>query len=465
MIISIEIWAFFIDPDDNLNKKPNMQILNRIMFLSLSLVCLQIISTSALCIAEDQKINSQSSEKIDPALKKTIHENFKQNSSISPTLAAKLNARLKKLVGSRDAVLLSSPQGIPILSRHSHKLLIPASTLKILTALMAINHLGSDYRFATDFYIDSDHNLKIKGYGDPMIVSEVLAQMAEQLTDHINNIKDIIIDDSYFDNSIVIPGKYKSLEPYNAPNGALCVNFNTVAFKKVHNTYVSAEKQTPLLPFALAKAKSSGLNQGRIMLVGKKGEGLQYAGELIQYFLKQARIQVTGKIRQGNINPSTDTLILHYLSQFSLAQVIASLMEFSNNFIANQLFLTSGAVVFGPPATLAKGIQVAHEFSHKQLGLKEVTVVEGSGLSRQNRISAEEMMVLLQYFKPFYHLLRYEKKEYYKTGTLNDVKARVGYLEDDFGRRYAFVVIANTPGKTTEAIMQLFRKTISAIKY
>jgi D-alanyl-D-alanine carboxypeptidase/D-alanyl-D-alanine-endopeptidase (penicillin-binding protein 4) len=139
-------------------------------------------------------------------------------------------------------------------------------------------------------------------------------------------------------------------------------------------------------------------------------------------------------------------------------------MEFSNNFISNQLFLTSGAAVLGPPATLTKGVQVAHTFVFKELGLRKIKIVEGSGLSRQNRVSAEEMMVLLQHFKPFYHLLRYKKKEYYKTGTLNDVKARVGYLEDDFGRRYAFVIMMNTYGKTTEAIMQLFRMAISAPK-
>jgi D-alanyl-D-alanine carboxypeptidase/D-alanyl-D-alanine-endopeptidase (penicillin-binding protein 4) len=423
-----------------------------------------MINTSTLYPAENQIIGPQSSRKADSFKEKSVPENFKQNYFISPALTAKLNRRLKKLVGSRDAALLSSPQGIPILSRHSHKLLIPASTLKIMTALMAIRYLGSNYRFTTDFYIDKDYNLKIKGYGDPMIVSEILAQIAEQLTHHINGIRDIIVDDSYFDNSIVIPGKYKSMEPYDAPNNALCVNFNTVAFKKNRNTYVSAEEQTPLLPFALAKAKSSGLNRGRIMLAQKKGEGLQYSGELIQYFLRRAGIQVTGKIRQGHINPSTDTLVLHYASQFSLVQVIARLMEFSNNFIANQLFLTSGAAVLGPPATLTKGVQVAHTFVFKELGLRKIKIVEGSGLSRQNRVSAEEMMVLLQHFKPFYHLLRYKKKEYYKTGTLNDVKARVGYLEDDFGRRYAFVIMMNTYGKTTEAIMQLFRMAISAPK-
>ena len=441
-----------------------MPILNRITILSLSFVCLQILSTSLICSAKNQKAGSPIFKSNDPAEKLPSQTEQQQNYSISPKLKAKLNQRLNQLIGPRDAALLASPQGKLILSRHCQNLLIPASTLKILTALIAINHFGLDYRFATDFYLDADHNLKIKGYGDPLIVSESLAEIALRLTHHIAYIQDIIIDDSYFDKAIVIPGKNKSLQPYDAPNGALCVNFNTVTFKKIQDRYVSAEKQTPLLPFALAKAKSSGLKQGRIMLVGKKDESLLYAGELIQYFLKQAGIQMTGKIRRGRINQNADKLIFHYLSQFSLDQVIARLMKFSNNFIANQLFLTAGAVVFGSPATLVKGVKVADAFVHNQLGLNAVTMVEGSGLSIKNRISAESMLIVLNRFRPFYTLLRHEKKEYFKTGTLSDVRARVGFLEDNLGRHFAFVVLLNTPGKTTKQIMQLFRETVAAIK-
>ena len=441
-----------------------MPISSRITIWSLSFVCLQILSTSIICSAKDQKTGAPIFESNDPTEKLPLKTERQQNYSISPSFKAKLNRRLSQLIGPRDAALLTSPQGELILSRHRQKLLIPASTLKILTVLIAIDHLGFGYRFATDFYVDADRNLKIKGYGDPLMLSEGLAEIAHQLTRHITSIQHIIIDDSYFDNAIVIPGKNKSLQPYDAPNGALCVNFNTVAFKKIHNRYVSAEKQTPLLPFALAKAKASGLKQGRIMLAGKKNESLLYAGELIQFFLKQAGIRVTGNIRRGRIDQNTDKLILHYLSRFSLDQVITRLMKFSNNFIANQLFLTSGAVVLGPPATLEKGVKIAHAFIHNQLGLKDVTMVEGSGLSLKNRISAEAMLMALNHFRPYYELLRHEKKEYYKTGTLSDVRARVGFLEDNLGRHFAFVVILNTRGKSTKQIMQLFKKTVATIK-
>ncbi|MGH1538054.1 MAG: D-alanyl-D-alanine carboxypeptidase, partial [Gammaproteobacteria bacterium] len=59
--------------------------------------------------------------------------------------------------------------------RNSEHLYIPASTIKILTSLIALNHWGADYRFKTDFYFDPIANsLWIKGYGDPYLVSEEL---------------------------------------------------------------------------------------------------------------------------------------------------------------------------------------------------------------------------------------------------------------------------------------------------
>jgi D-alanyl-D-alanine carboxypeptidase/D-alanyl-D-alanine-endopeptidase (penicillin-binding protein 4) len=199
------------------------------------------------------------------------------------------------------------------------------------------------------------------------------------------------------------------------------------------------------------------------MLAGDPKESISYAGELLQYFLTRAGITISGQIKRGEIDPAGDKLILHHLSQFTLDQVISRLMEFSNNFIANQLFLGSGAAGMGSPATLEKGVRVTERYIERHLGCKGITIVEGSGLSRQNRISAEAMMILLKQFKPYYQLLRHEGREYYKTGTLSNVKSRAGYLEDDTGRRYPYVVIINTPGKTTMPVMQLFKKAIKEI--
>jgi len=64
------------------------------------------------------------------------------------------------LIGDHDAVLVADHQGRIIVSKNADKKLIPASTLKILTSLVAIHYLGQDYRFTTEFYLDNDSNPK-----------------------------------------------------------------------------------------------------------------------------------------------------------------------------------------------------------------------------------------------------------------------------------------------------------------
>ena len=113
---------------------------------------------------------------------------------------------------------------------------MPASTLKILTSLVAFHYLGNDYRFVTRLYLDDAGNLKIRGSGDPLLTSESFLEIAQALTEgpepKLSAIGDLVMDPSYFAPSIAVPGKGNSSQPYDAPIGALCANFNTVAFRK-----------------------------------------------------------------------------------------------------------------------------------------------------------------------------------------------------------------------------------------
>ncbi|MDA3894987.1 MAG: D-alanyl-D-alanine carboxypeptidase, partial [Desulfobacteraceae bacterium] len=150
--------------------------------------------------------------------------------------------KINNLITSQDAVLLASPNGKIIFSKNADKKLIPASTLKVLTSLVAIHYLNQDYHFPTEFYIDADSNLIIKGYGDPLMISEEVRKISLTLKPLIGSLNDIILDDTFFEKPLTIPGTVKdSLQPYDAPNGALCVNFNTVNFKIENKSIVSAE--------------------------------------------------------------------------------------------------------------------------------------------------------------------------------------------------------------------------------
>jgi D-alanyl-D-alanine carboxypeptidase/D-alanyl-D-alanine-endopeptidase (penicillin-binding protein 4) len=370
---------------------------------------------------------------------------------------------LEHLIGTRDAVLVADPKGHIIFSKNADIQLIPASTLKVFTALVAIHYLGPDFKFFTEFYMDRHSNLKIKGYGDPLLISETVKEMIHRLSmmlyAEFNIINDLVLDDSYFDASTVIPGVNVSYEPYDAPNGALCVNFNTVNFKRNKNgVYVSAESQTPLLPFIQSRVKASQMDHGRIVLSSQRNEATRYAGHLFLYFLKKDGIRLNGGIKMGKVRKEADKLIYKYVSSFSLLQTISKLLEYSNNFIANQLLITAGAKVYGPPGNLEKGLRAALIYAKNILEINHVQIEEGSGISRKNRISAIDFYKILKAFIPHYFLMRQTDKVYFKTGTLKGIHSRVGYIKKKNGELYPFVLMINTPGKSPEPMMDIIQR-------
>ena len=80
--------------------------------------------------------------------------------------------------------------------------------------------------------------------------------------------------------------------------------------------------------------------------------------------------------------------------------------------------------------------------------------VEGSGISRLNRLSAREMTLVLSRFRPHLDLLASQEGEYFKTGTLKGVRTRAGYIEVRPGEFYSFALFRNRPGQSTGPVMR-----------
>lgn len=368
---------------------------------------------------------------------------------------------IKRLLGANDSVLVTDKNGCRVFGHNPHKKLIPASTLKVLTASAAFRHLGPDYQFPTEFYVNDKKDLIIKGYGDPLLVSETVAAIAQTLKSRIGQVHDLVLDDSYFQRPIDIPGvSADSLQPYNAPNGALCVNFNTVDFKKESGRIISAEPQTPMLPIALERIRGKNSSAGRILLSDKSGDTLLYAGQLFRYFLNQAGVETTGGIRAGDVCLDRDRLIYRHLSEYKLTAVIEKLFEYSNNYMANQILLSIGAKIYGPPATLDKGVNALKRYCETHLSIPGIRLVEGSGISRKNRVSAEMFIKILDAFSPYYTLMANAERIYFKTGTLNGIQTRVGYIESEKLGLCRFVILLNTRGKRCEPILSEINKWV-----
>jgi len=368
-----------------------------------------------------------------------------------------------KNISSQDALLVAGPDGEVLYKKHETKKHIPASTLKLLNALTAIRHLGASYRFKTEFYMDADHNMKIKGFGDPLLVSEAWQEIADALAKKTKKLNNLILDDTYFSPQIIIPGSKHSTNPYDAPVGALCANFNTVFFHRDRKgRIVSSESQTPLVPYAKEKIQKLGLKQGRYTFSHDQKEITLYAGNLLMYFLRERNVKCQGRVYLSAIQPE-DSLIYTYLSRFTLEDVIRKMMAFSSNFIANQVFITLGAKVCGPPATLQKGVKVVSGFAKNDLDLKYVQIAEGSGISRKNRLSALDMLTILKAFKPHRHLLKNTGDTYYKTGTLRGIRSRVGYINGSSENPYYFVIFLNRPGSNIDTVLRCIARSIKKV--
>jgi D-alanyl-D-alanine carboxypeptidase/D-alanyl-D-alanine-endopeptidase (penicillin-binding protein 4) len=102
----------------------------------------------------------------------------------------------------------------------------------------------------------------------------------------------------------------------------------------------------------------------------------------------------------------------------------------------------------------------ASTYAREVLKTDALSFAEGSGISRRNELTAYVMLKVLNEFETYHHLLRQEGEEFFKTGTLDGIRTRAGYIMGGKGERYRFVVMMNTQGKTTDAVMKLIRRIV-----
>lgn len=355
---------------------------------------------------------------------------------------------VKALAGSTGVVYVLGEDGEVLLDLGEGRDFIPASMLKVVTALLASEYLGLDGRFETHFWV-VDGMLVVKGHGDPFLVSEELDLIAAALQDKLpEGVRGVAVDDSYFEDGIVIPGVGGSDNPYDALNSALAVNFNTVNVTVKGGEIVSAEEQTPLTPLARAKAKARGVQgKTRINLSSEPDDVRKYAAELIAAKLRAAGVTVGDGYARATA-PATEPLYKHANTR-TVSESVHALLYYSNNYIANQIFLVLGAREHGAPATLEKSRKVADAFLDKHPKLAGIVMTEGSGISYDNRATGPSLAAALAMFGDHKDLMRAKHGTPNKTGTLKVTKSVAGYLDTKNHGAIRFVISLDGSGSNT----------------
>jgi len=366
------------------------------------------------------------------------------------------------LAGVEDKVAAAAPSGVvlvldetgnALVAQNAGRSFVPASVAKLVTAWLALEVLGGDYRFKTSFYLDRNRVLYVRGGGDPFLVSEELALLAPELLAATGKdpFAGLVLDASYYPEDLRIPGIEDTGAAYDALNAALAVNFNTIHAVRKGNTVRSAEKQTPITPLAVSQFRKRGPNgRGRISLAQEDPEvGVRYAGELLAAFIERAGGSVDGEISTGSVPADLEPVHVHRQSR-PLSEILTQLMIGSNNYIANQIFLEIGAHRLGGPVSLEKSQQVAAEILAAHGITEGIELKEGSGISPDNRFSPQSLARVLQQFASHADLLpKTRAGSRYKTGTIPGVKALAGYVRTTKHGLVPFVIsLKGNTGKT-----------------
>lgn len=383
----------------------------------------------------------------------------------------------------------------------------PASTLKLLTTLVALDVLGPAYKWHTNVYVLGDvedghlrGDLLIEGNGDPYLVTERVWQLLREVRQAgIHQIDgDLLLDDSYFDVEEEDPAAFdrQPLRAYNVAPNALMMNFKVVRywFEPDHDAKSVRVRLDPPLDnvnvdnrLSLQAGICRGFQRGitisandaidKMTFSGKFPSGCnQYAMDRtvlshneFAYGLVMSLWRESGGVFAGTwknaVAPEDVEPIVEFRS-LPLADVISRVNKHSNNVMARQILHTLSAEVLGRPGSEEGGRKVVREWLLENgMEFSELAFDNGAGLSRDARITAEDMGSMLRFawrqpYMPEYlsslslsgldgTLSRRFRdrtlagKAHLKTGSMDHVTAISGYLQARSGRRFSVVALQN----------------------
>jgi serine-type D-Ala-D-Ala carboxypeptidase/endopeptidase (penicillin-binding protein 4) len=426
-----------------------------------------------------------------------------------PALAQRLpnevEAALARAKLPRDAIAIvvvdAQGQAPPRLSHRANVPVSPASIAKLATTVAGLELLGPAFSWSTPVYVDGEvqdgtlhGNLFIKGQGDPKLVAERLWLLLRRVQGlGIRAIAgDIVLDRSAFELAPRDPGAFdgEPLRPYNAAPDALLVNFKSLVLTFTPQAgQAQVHLEPPLAGVALPASvplaagdcgdwrgalKADFSDPARVRFAGAYpaacGERIwpiayadpaSYAARAVAGMWQQVGGSLAGVVREGRV-PAGLAPAFEVQSP-PLAEVIRDINKYSNNVMAQQLFLTLSLQQKGV-GTLEGSREVIQQWWRERFGGETPpSFGNGSGLSRNERITAQQLARLLQaaWTSPLMPELvsslplagvdgTMQRRgtagvAHLKTGSLRDVAGVAGYVHTASGKRYVLVAIANHP--------------------
>ncbi len=428
--------------------------------------------------------------------------------SFGQTLQTKISSILEGAKGITKVGIriIDSDSGKIIYEKNSREPVTPASTVKLFTTSAALLNLGKGFRFST-LLLTTDNNISdgtidgdviIKGLANPFFTSAQLDSMTLMLKElGINRISgNIVGDDSYFDSRYDREKwiKHERSELALPPISSLIMDRNeiTLSFIPVKNKSKQFEfsvlpksnlyhitnnakiTRRRRLPSILVYSRPKKININIGGYIRKRRHAYSYKAfvdnpplfiaDLLYDKLINQGIQVDGGIKVNRYKGKTYLLDK---KETALENVIKKTDKESDNFLAEIIFKTLGAQYSHEAGNSFYATQAVYSFLAKAgINSDNIDIVDGSGLSRANKLTALAVTQLLKFvyndkeiFNTFYSSLSSAGEDgtlesrlagfglkgnfHGKTGTLNGVSAVSGYLSANSGKNVIVSILIN----------------------
>ncbi|MFN9472419.1 D-alanyl-D-alanine carboxypeptidase/D-alanyl-D-alanine-endopeptidase [Acidovorax sp.] len=427
-------------------------------------------------------------------------------SQLPPEVEAALSrARLpREALSVLVADAQAGPRQAPRLAHRTQVPMNPASVMKLVTTYAALDQLGPAYTWNTPVYVQGTvqdgslrGNVYIQGQGDPKLVMERLWLLLRRLQAQGIQVivGDIVLDRTAFDVPEQDPGSFDNepLRPYNAAPDALLVNYKSQVMTFVPDAAAGLARIQYDPPMAGVQRQASvalaapGADCGdwrgalraelsdpaRIAFQGvfpaSCGERVWpiapadprgFAARAVEGMWREVGGKLTGSVRDGKVPAGLKPAFV--ATSPALAEVVRDVNKYSNNVMAQQVFLTLALGNKGAAASFDGAREALRRWWQLRFGDADQPVADnGAGLSRDARITAQGLARMLQsaWASPVMPelvsslpiagvdgtLRRSQARgaAHLKSGSLRDVMAVAGYVHGASGRRYVLVAMVN----------------------
>ncbi|WP_089137582.1 serine-type D-Ala-D-Ala carboxypeptidase [Vibrio rumoiensis] len=342
--------------------------------------------------------------------------------------------------GTRVGLIAKSPSST-LLYQNNDQFFPPASTLKLMTALAAKIELGDDFRYTTQLE-QNGKDLVIRFSGDPSLTSDDISQLLKST--NISTIDgDLILDNSAFtgyEKAVGWPWDILGV-CYSTPSSAITLNGNCVmasiytnadgstrVFTPPHqpvNVSTSAEaitRKQQKQQYCDLELTTTQANHYRLSgCLVKRDQPLPlnfaiqnsflYASATLHQILDEQGIKLKGSIKLATAVTTKElaknTKVLAKHQSVSLPVLLEHMLKDSDNLYANNLTKTLGEHYFNQAGSFANGTEAIKQILKKQakVDLSNAVLEDGSGLSRNNRVTPNQLYSVLKFIKANDHKL------------------------------------------------------------